>query len=400
MITFSQIQLTTRCLGSCVLPQSKTPSEAAAAGTAKHEHLARIVGGMTEAASLEAAPHLLRAELELNDWGRIAGRLDGCESERAYAYDVQRREGRYLGANLNRRYNAASSEFAGAIDYVGELGEREPLLIDLKTGHIPVPIEGNWQMRAAAVAVAKTHRLSQVRVAILSVRAGFAESMESAAIGALELAQDAALLSDLHRAICDAQAGYAVRGDLPALALGDHCKYCPSKTYCPAFAGAASQLAAAPEQALTLPLDTREQRSAAYRAVRHAERLLAHLKQQLAAAANIESIQVEPGVLWGPIERSRETIDAQKALPMLSEYVGRELAISALDMLLSKTAMRRALVAHTQAGGSQRRPTELERELLEQLRAAGAIERKTTSTYHEHKGCLPPQPNEITEQTK
>jgi hypothetical protein len=398
--SFSAVELAMRCIGSCVLPrEAHQQSDAAELGTAKHEHLARLVGGVDESESLALVPPVLRQNLELNDWAAIACGLSGAASEQAYAIDVVTMRARHLGANLGRKYNATTNEFAGSIDYL-RIDGRSAKINDLKTGQIAVDVRDNWQLKTAAVAVARAHGLSCVSIAITSVREGRMELYTVQELDSWALIEAACDLRDLHKRIVDAQGAYAMRGDTPTLSRGDHCKYCPSKSYCPEFAAATLAIVQEPSKTLALPLDTREQRSAAYLAVRDAEILIAHLKQQLAAAARVEAVQVKPGVLWGPVERSREHIDAPAALPVLSGYVGRDLALSALGMTLTKAAITRAIKSHIDSGGSTRKRAELEAELLTQLRAAGAIKVKTTSTYAEHSGDLPPQPHETTDPNK
>lgn len=203
------------CPASAVLPQRYEPAgPAAERGTRIHEAQADAVDAL--------APHVTALPF---DW--TAER----HVEVAYAYDTACDTGRVLGYRVGRRYPPVGpTELKGSADLT-LVSPRRAEVIDWKTGYTRGYV---WQPRIYALAAARAHRVSTVDAALVYLDAApvEVESERFTAFGLAALARD---VRATVRRVDDAEA-IVQSGGTPDVTPGDHCKWCPAKHACPAWA--------------------------------------------------------------------------------------------------------------------------------------------------------------------
>src|SRR5690606_37172540 len=86
--------------------------------------------------------------------------------------------------------------------------------------------------------------------------------------------------------------------------------------------------------------------------------------------------------MLGPVERTRESIVAEKALPILREHFGDEAAAAAAEVSITKTRLRDALRGYAQRTGDPLK--HVEQQALELLRKSGGVQVSTCRTIAEY----------------
>jgi hypothetical protein len=109
--------------------------------------------------------------------------------------------------------------------------------------------------------------------------------------------------------------------------------------------------------------------------------VLKALIAQIYARATHQPIPLGDGLVLGPVETTRESVDGAKARLVLTTLYGPEVADASCEVSTSKAAIERALKPLAVERGAKYAP--LEREAMGALRAAGAVETKTTIAVKE-----------------
>jgi len=159
---------------------------------------------------------------------------------------------------------------------------------------------------------------------------------------------------------------------------GMHCRdlYCPMVSRCPATRGALAAVDRPSE--LPMPLGGIAIRSDEHlRSVRERVALieegLPHIKRAMREyLVKRGAVEVTPGVYYGPVEhKGRERVDLEVpgATEVVERHLGPEAAKEAVEVSASKTSLARGVRAAAEVG--QR--AAMERALLGELRAVGAI---------------------------
>lgn len=383
--TASRLQLAATCAASQVLPVVDTAWATGEAGHDKHEALAAWLSD-AKAPPVELTPWLERV-VEVADELRILGTRD----EVAYAYDVTTGAARLLGERMGRNYHQRPSEFAGSADYVRVEAGRV-VVVDLKTGmgETPHPAR-NAQLRFLAMAAARTHGVEAARVGLLLAPEGQEPRWQWADLDAFELEAVAVELRTLAERI--GWARQAVEsGKTPRLTVGEHCAHCPARHGCPARVAMAKRLAGEPE---TVALDlkamlTPESAALALARWKAAKKALEEVGAALHAYAAESPIALGDGRVWGPVEYEREVIDADAAWPVLVARYGAEAARAAMALETSKAGVERlARVVREMPQSGKTTLKALTAEAMDALRAAGAVQTKTTTRYEERHVALP-----------
>src|SRR5690606_10357086 len=112
------------------------------------------------------------------------------------------------------------------------------------------------------------------------------------------------------------------------------CRYCPAFHACPAQVSLVRQAAAAPEdlERKLAELITPETAAKAYHRIAQVQMVLDRVMKQIKALAEKEPIPLGNGRMLGPVERSRESIIAEKELPILRDHFGDEVAKAAAEI--------------------------------------------------------------------
>lgn len=384
--TGSKLELALACAASQALGHVDTAFKSGEDGKAKHEALAEAIDPVIGAA-YNPPPHLVAFLDSLNDDPATLAPIRGSRAEVTLAWDYQHDAGRELGARLERAYSMAKpTEYVGTADYLRV--EADCVMVaDLKTGMAEVTAPGrNPQLRFLALAACRANGLQRARVGILHAPEGRAPWWSWAELDAFELEVVAMDLRKLAERIGYAR-NDADKGRMPWLNAGEHCQWCPARFACPARVGMAKAMASDPSgYALSLKhgLEDDGLASAALARWQAARRILDEVGAALHARAKERPIPTADGMVWGPVESTREVIDAEAAWPVIEELVGPDSVRAAFTVETSKAGIERAVKAAKAAGkldGTIKAGVAM---AMEGLRSAGAITTKTRTEYQEH----------------
>lgn len=229
------------CIGSSVFPRANdaNSNEHATRGTELHAYLQRISEGMTPADSLDQVDEEFRAHCEAVDLEQLKDVL-GLAPEMTFAYNPIFGTSRVLGIALEREYAAAGlteDEVPLTPDLVGVNDSESPtigIVVDYKDGYSKrTPAAKNWQMKGAALALARHYDLDVVRVQLIYTRKGAVVWRDTATFTAAELAVFEAEVRVRWNVVPDARERYLV-GFQPDVVKGPWCRFCPSFHACPA----------------------------------------------------------------------------------------------------------------------------------------------------------------------
>jgi hypothetical protein len=172
--------------------------------------------------------------------------------------------------------------------------------------------------------------------------------------------------------------------DVKALARGDWCRYCPAFNSCPAQT---ALLRAAAEgtgevQQFGVALATGDS-AKAYRTLREIKTLVQHLEGQIHNYVEARGpIDLGNGMQWGPRQSRREYLNGSIVHEMLRTRYSSDVALAAVEMKSSKTALREALRPVAKA---EKLPlAQVERAALTTLREKGGVEVKESVTFKEY----------------
>lgn len=354
--TGSGIERTVNCDASSVLPRVwSVGSIYAARGTEVHAYLERISNGMAAAESLALVAEEHRGACEAIDLEAIRPELQ-LSAEVALAYNPVTDTARVLGQSLERDYSSITAdEWPLTIDLAG-LSPDAAEVDDWKTGWAKLArTRGNWQMRGAAIAIARAFDRDQVNATLIYLREGKMVWRDRAGFDAFELAGIASELRQVHQRVLANRASYAAGGHVEPTE-GSWCRYCPSWSSCPAKA-------ALVRWALTGEADQRPIKAgdlvAALTRVREGKKALEQIEKAiLATVAEPLLVEVtEDGTeTWlGPYQKpGNEKLDASiavdVAMDVLSVPADQRGAFVAEVTTITKAALERAVGKRVASG--------------------------------------------------
>ncbi|HEX4946835.1 MAG TPA: DUF2800 domain-containing protein [Blastocatellia bacterium] len=225
------------CPASHVLPQFKQEVSAAAArGTNIHAFLEVAFNQGRETALEQFAPDLpgidvARAlDLELL-WADLR---DGL-AEATFAFDPVTQTARLLGTSLGRQYEN-TGEILGTADFVARHADtRQLVIVDYKTGLIPVDAATSYQLAFLALAAQLHYDTEEVIARIVQIREDATFHFNERVYSAELLREFAGHLHELQQVISVFAKWHEMGKTLP-VTIGEHCKYCPALASCPASA--------------------------------------------------------------------------------------------------------------------------------------------------------------------
>ncbi len=378
-----------KCAGSVVLPKFENDFSAGRAGTKKHEWLEALVSGETGLTEevLEWTERFEPKHLEP---------LYGLQGEVTWEWHPDTGNARHLGDHLHRSYeNVTPGALHGTADYCGP---RDDVMhvYDLKTGQseTPHPRE-NAQLRFLALAACRATGMAQARIGILHAADGRETYWQFADIDALELEVIEMEMRKMIERITWMR-GDLASGKQPRLVVGEHCKWCKARYQCPARITTAVNLVAPAEDfraVLSKSLEDDEMATKVYSRWRAAMKTLAEVSEILHARAKENPIKLENGNLWGPVESTRETLDADKVWQVLVELHGNDVAMKALKSETSKAGIARALdlvYEERKLAGQKVTKKALNEEVLAVIRETpGAVTVEQKKSYDEYAPALP-----------
>jgi len=388
----STLERVRMCSGSQVLPHARDTSPAAERGSAIHAYLAGVLALGREAALLLVPPEW-RAACEAIPLDALPHvNPAGYVAEVAFAYDVDAGTSRELGRDLTRAQaeqlyaTLGESEVPVTIDVGALTADGEGVVVaDAKTGRGPVvPAARNAQLLLGALPGTRAGGRDRAVVMSIRLRDEGRPWFDGFALDEIDLAAGAAELRKVAARVRAARAEVAA-GRRPDVALGEHCKYCPARASCDAQTGLLRQLMQAPagwREDFGGEL-TPARAAAAYRLWRLVDEVVKRAGGQLFAYATEHPIDLGDGLVFGPTQTKRESVDGAVARAVLTERFGADVAHAALSYETSKAAIKEALRAEAQKTGTPL--AQLEREALELIRHAGGVDTKVSATTKEHR---------------
>lgn len=389
IVSGSGLERFVRCRASSVLPRVwAQASEHAARGTAIHAYLERIGNGSTVADALALVPDEHREACEAINLDEIADSLR-LSPEVALAYNPRNDSARVLGSGLARDYSAITDdEIPLTVDLAGLKGDTA-IAEDYKTGHRTLtPAADNWQIRGAALAVARAHDKDAARGALVYLRNGRAWKDE-ATFDALDLLGFAAeLRATWERAHAD-RARHASGGHVEP-SEGSWCRYCPCAWSCPAKVGL---VRAALGGELAGPVRAVDAGRLLPR-VTEAMRLLGAVKAQIVALAASEPIRLsadgdEETWIGEVVAEGNERLDARIAIDQAAAVLGIEdrdaFALEVASLEITKSSLDAAVKRRAPRG----KGAATVRAVLDAIRLAGGATRPTVrrvETYTTKRG--------------
>lgn len=318
--TFSSLRRAFACAASTVLPLAEEQSAAAAQGTARHAFIHRVSDLLRAGTAVPAARELALAEapeahrFELALIPVQALRLQDTVAEVAFAIDSVTGEARVLGRGIDRQYDQAGrkpTEFCGALDRVGRIGQEGVYVGDLKGRSHDRRPEEDEQLLAGAYAACRVARRRWAEIEVIRIVDGrtFPKKVR---VAAQDLDRFAVRLRQLGDRIRAARRSYDA-GEFPACATGEHCRYCPSIRYCPAKgallrAVCGDSLPEILQRARARePFLTRENVAAVQARVGELEQLVRAMKGDIADFARQTPFRRQDGKVYGPSRTGRVT---------------------------------------------------------------------------------------------
>lgn len=356
-LTASALPRVLRCVPSAVLPQDEMPdNEWSSRGDDLHGQLER-------------------GELDID-------LPDGTRHEIAFAFDISTGRGRELDIE-GRNYAAAN---LGMFEIPGRADVWGPgLVADAKSGFRDVdPPARNAQVLIAACANADIHEVGEVECGIIDIRNPDEPRARWAHVDFFELETFRARLQNVIE-----EAAALRQGDieLSDVITGEHCRYCPAASHCPAKkalvqrAGDGS-LAQEVEVAWAGSLTPASAPSAyrQWRALKMIEKRMSDILH--AYASDGHTIELGDGKVFGKrTTQGNEKLDGKAVFDALQEHYGLDVALKAVEFASSKRAIRDALRPIAARGEMTKRMDAI----LKAVRDAGGSSRKETSKIEEYK---------------
>lgn len=384
--TASKHQRALTCPASEALPHEPQPeTEAAREGTRKHELLARALRG--EVKPEERTPWLDDVEALARNEG-----LHLYPQEAALGYRVAFDEARLIGHDIGRNYGDLSpDEVVGSADYARPYAGVVSV-VDLKTGRGEVEAPANnYQLLTLALAASRYwNTMGGAQLGILKAPEGQEPRLVWAAVPQEALERHAQRLAtwfaQYREALADVAAGKPPRH----VVTSSHCRYCPARGACPVQSATLTQVATA---------ETRPTFREAWRAVLASGNAAAvwairqtlrgeveALDDALREAAKAGPLDIGEGRTYGWRTVERANIDAEKAWDTLANTYGLEVARAAMTLETSKAGVERAMRLAVEKAKAEGRKLTLKAAVslaMDELKAAGAVETKTTERCEE-----------------
>lgn len=307
------------CPASVAFPAVVETSEDAERGTELHAHCERMILGMPKYVSAARVPKVWRATAEAIRIDMAIGDLTDVRAEVAYAVHAATGDVRELGASIGRHYVVHPGEVPGTNDFEGKRFDGVEVVGDWKFGALDVaPCEENEQTLFHARVRAAMTGASVVEGRICYVRESGYVHVDQHEFTPFFLDVFSDELADAYEAARDAVKRYAA-GEVLSVHPGDHCRYCPAVTSCPAHVALARAML--PElQAIEARIQemTPTQRGAAWLKMKSCERVLESVSKGLKNTALAESFPTTEGKEIREMAYQKETFSKDRAVALLT----------------------------------------------------------------------------------
>lgn len=368
------------CPASAALPQTESINDFSDAGTAGHAFLeACRLRGRDAALAAVAPKHKELCERIQLDGLPLSGEY---EAEIAFTYDVDAGTARDLGRIEGRNYPPRSdSEFPLRLDVIrarpgGDVAQVKDYKFTF--GHdtyAPEP-RNNWQLKVGGLAVCRARGFSSVELSIIKIfEDGTHVETEPYLMDAFAVDE---FEEELRKAANRVRSAYRdiEEGRTPATVVGDHCHWCKAMPHCPAAKGLALVQGESIEKQITAELA-----GIAWEQQKVAEEFLEKRRKFLTLFVEHTPAKLSNGKVLALVEQRREMVDGSAVFDVLERLCDQKTARSAVELKSSKAAIKRAVQPVAAVRGVS--PGDLEREVLEALRAAGGVRETRFSVMKE-----------------
>lgn len=357
-ITASGLALAAACPSAYALPAVEdNETDAMRAGTGRHAYLDSLALGLfgleaSVAAARDGALSLIPADApwrptcEAIDVERLLD-LTGARGARVEVGTVltwwpATDTAEMTRAQEHRAYRDDLTALHGTADWIVTPPSGAVTVVDFKGSMRGPAAEDHPQIAFYALAYARAHGLSQVTVALVYIDEDGTLTRDDHVLDSWMLDAWAGRFATLH-----ARVAAAVAAPVDHTRVGDHCGHCPAIRVCPAMAGLARELVAAPPSPETYPALSDEDAGAAWAKVQVLRELLDRAAAALRVRAERRGLPLPDGRWLTPVESTRRTVDVEKALPVLRQLVGeraeglveRSLSAAAVDALARELAV-------------------------------------------------------------
>ena len=328
----SGIERMLACPASVVLPQVHSTTGDASDGTVKHAFVSDVLSGASVADALARVPADLRPTCEKVDWHALGGDLHDVRSEVAYVLDVRNRTAREVGVNIGRSYPELGEwEIPGTADIEGVRFDGVPVVDDLKSGWGEVTrSEDNGQLGFFAAVKLITTGASEVEVRIAKLRDDGSVTPDSATLSAFEVESFIDELDAGAERVHAARRVYLAGGPLD-VTEGPWCRYCDSKTWCPAYTRMALAMTQNVDELAKMVAHLDEDGATkALRDWRYIGEIHEMIGKALKARARAQGIGIDERKWYAEVMTSRKSFDADAALALLRSYGASDSQIGGL----------------------------------------------------------------------
>jgi hypothetical protein len=350
------------CPASHILPQSKLEISAAAArGTNIHAFLEVAFNHGRETALERFPAHLpgIDAAREI-DLDLLWADLEDGLAEVTFAFRPETGIARLLGTSLGRQYEN-TGEILGTADFVArQRGTEQVVVVDYKTGLIPIDAATNQQLAFLALTAHLHFRAPEVVARIVHIREDGTFYFNERVYVAEKLREFGAKLSELQQVMSVFAKWHAAGKTLP-VNIGEHCRYCPATPACPAVASVFQKLQWATERDEIVAWNTgkltAQEAGALWERLQLIKKALEVQETTLRDYARENILEVSDGKQMMLGRQEYTQIALGRALEIVAEVCGQDLAehlLNSTNAKLPKTELEAALKASGLQGGELR----------------------------------------------
>jgi hypothetical protein len=336
----SRVPLVMVCDGPLALPTVGNVAAASDRGTVIHRYLEELVR-YGKPAAFGNVPEEHADECGRIDTKEIEYLAADALPEHAMAWSPSKDTARSLGTKDRDYSGCVGDEIAGTTDLLVEKGPLSDVLrvIDYKTGRIDVPPpEDNWQMRTLAVMASRVCGVDRVQVEVWKLREDGGWWIKKHVFDSFDLD---AFASEIRERLAR-----PVTRETMRLVEGEHCRYCPAITSCPAKTQLAARLIGGDFDAAAKAGElTPEMRGRAWDQLGRAQELLDRIRRALEDVARVEPFPLPDGRTVKLVEKEREYVVGVIAREVIASEFGPEVAAACCETKVSssKAAIQRAL---------------------------------------------------------
>lgn len=348
------------------MPHVKTEVSAAAErGTNIHAFLEVAFNQGRETALERFAPELPGIDVaRALDLALLWADLCDGLAEATFAFDPATQSARLLGTSLGRQYEntgEGGNYIWGTADFVARHADtRQLVIVDYKTGLLPIDAATNQQLAFLALAAHLHYDSEDVIARIVQIREDSTFHFNERHYTAAQLREYGAKLGELLQVI-SVFANWHESGKTLPVNIGEHCKYCPAIAACPATASVFQKLQWATDKdaiaAWKVAQLNAQEAGALWERLQLIKKAMDVQDAALREYARENVLEISDGKQLMLGRQTFSQIAFAPALEIIAQVCGQDLAdhlLGATNAKLPKTELEAALKASGLQGGELR----------------------------------------------